>query len=251
MAKTRLRDMYTTEVPEGIGHMTVFAGNPGAGKSTLLSHVVRSMGFDLEGGMTSKDFAGYPVVRGISTVMELEERIREFVTADDRGEFFDAICIDSLTEVQRMMTKEVLSTFRKDTLNACPFGRGRELLGQKMEDFLRKLKKVNGLGISVYLVAHTTTTRVDPPDDDSYTKFELDLDKSVLPYVVHTADNILLLRQETHVSEKDGRHVAKGSGRRYFCTQERPAWTAKNRCGMPEKIDATWEALSPYLGGKK
>jgi len=44
---------------------------------------------------------------------------------------------------------------------------------------------------------------------------------------------------------------AVGSGERVLYTEERPAWLAKNRYGLPSEMDLSWDAFINALKGDK
>ena len=57
--------------------------------------------------------------------------------------------------------------------------------------------------------------------------------------------------QKTHVgfNKKVSRGVS--SGARVMHTEERPAWKAKNRYGLPPEMDLSWDAFQQSLATRR
>jgi len=118
-------------------------------------------------------------------------------------------------------------------------------------------------GMNVILLAHTEVKRYDPPDSDPYDRYHLKLHKSASALWQEWADIVLFANYKTRIEKTDvgfNKEVrrGKGTGERIIYTEERPAFLAKNRWGLPPEIyignDKTWagfhSALNEATGGR-
>ena len=93
----------------------------------------------------------------------------------------------------------------------------------------------------IVLLAHTEIATVNDPRVASYTSYQLRLHKRARALVEDSADLIGFLATDVIIkSEQSGfgktRARADGGSMRWLHTEGRPAFVAKNRYAMPERI---------------
>jgi hypothetical protein len=107
-------------------------------------------------------------------------------------------------------------------------------------------------GMGIIFLAHTDIKRYDPPESDPYDRYHIKLHKSAASFIQEWFDIVLFCNYKTRIEKTDvgfGKEVArgKGTGERVIYTEERPAFLAKNRWGLPPEIyigtDRTWSAF--------
>src|SRR5262249_17269589 len=109
-------------------------------------------------------------------------------------------------------------------------------------DFLRGidwLRRVRNM--IVVLIAHSEITTINDPRVTSYTSYQLRLHKRARALVEDSADLIAFLATDVVVkTEQSGfsktRARADGGSTRWLHCEGRPAFIAKNRFNMPERI---------------
>ena len=108
----------------------------------------------------------------------------------------------------------------------------------------------------VVLVAHSAVETINDPRATSYTSYQLRLHKRARGLVQDWCDAIGFLTSDLHVQTEDTgfnkkRGRADGGSQRWLHWEGRPAFTAKNRYGLPAKMPVTTEfsysALAEYF----
>lgn len=111
-------------------------------------------------------------------------------------------------------------------------------------------------GMSIILIAHSEIKRYDSPDTDPYDRYGIKLHRGAFGLWQEWADMVLFCNYKTRVRATDvgfNKEVKRGegSGERIIYTEERPAFLAKNRWGLPPEIyignDKTWSAFHREL----
>jgi AAA domain len=91
------------------------------------------------------------------------------------------------------------------------------------------------------LVCHAAVERVDDPRAPSYTAYAPRLHKRARALVMDAADNVFFLANDLRIITESGvfneRTRAAAAPGRFLFTEGKPAFAAKNRYGMPPKID--------------
>lgn len=113
-------------------------------------------------------------------------------------------------------------------------------------------------GMAIVLIAHSAVVRFDDPETVSYDRYQIDLHAKSVGAVERDMDAILLLKQPVTVkTEEQGfnkeRARADGGGVVLIHATGRPAYTAKNRYGIPATLrfdrGAGYSELAKFLPG--
>lgn len=237
-------------------------GTPGIGKTTLASEFPASVFLQLEDGtpgdVVINGWSKADLPNGFPDVMEALEALYT------EGHSFQTVVIDSVTELQRLVFAE--TCLRGDDkgnskANIEDFGYGKgyvyaQRVASEILDALHALRRDRGM--TVVLLAHSKVERFDDPETASYDRYELDLHDKLAGMIERDMDAILLLKKPVTVLKEDQgfnkeRARADGGNAVWIHTAGRPAFIAKNRYGMPDKIQyqrgAGYTALSRYLPG--
>ncbi len=118
-------------------------------------------------------------------------------------------------------------------------------------------------GMAIILIAHVEVKRYDAPDIEPYDRYQIKLHKLAAAFWQEWADMVLFCNYKKRIEKTDvgfNKEVRRGSGsgERVIYTEERPAFLAKNRWGLPPEIfigqDKTWgafhKALNENTGGR-
>jgi hypothetical protein len=108
--------------------------------------------------------------------------------------------------------------------------------------------------MTIVLTCHSTIERIEDPRVPTYTAYQPRLHKRARGLVMDCADAVFFLAEDLRVVTDDSgfreRTRAATDTRRFLFTEGRPAFAAKNRFGMPEKIpiplDFDFSALAHY-----
>lgn len=237
----------------------IICGVQGLGKGTFGATFEKPILVRTEDGAGALDVPTFPDMvkyfAGMETVIN---------TLHKDGHEFKTLLIDSLDWMEPVVWKRTCQIHGKESIEAFGYGKGymetmtqwRYLMGGL--DSLRFKKNMD-----IVLIAHTEIKRFDSPDIEPYDRYQIKLHKHAAALWQEWADMVLFCNYKTHTRKADvgfDKKVVRGigSGERVICTEERPAYLAKNRWGLPPEIyigqDKTWmafhEALSECTEGR-
>ena len=99
--------------------------------------------------------------------------------------------------------------------------------------------------MAVIQIAHTDIKRFDSPEHEPYDRYVIKLQARASALLQEHSDVVLFANYRISVSKSDvgfNKKVSRalGSGARVMHTEERPAFLAKNRYGLPETLPLEW-----------
>lgn len=230
----------------------------GLGKTTFASTFEKPIVIRTEDGASAIDVPTFPSL--VNTFGDMEEAITALHGEHD----FKTVVLDSLDWLEPLVWGQQTSTSpltekgkEVKTIEDYGFGKGyamalnwwRYLMGGF--DSLRLSK-----GMDIVLIAHSEVKRYDSPESDPYDRYGIKLHKGAFALWQEWADMVLFCNYKTRIHSADvgfNKEVKRGegSGERVIYTEERPAYLAKNRWGLPPEIyigqDKTWAAFHQAL----
>lgn len=221
---------------------TVIYGPEGIGKSTLVSHFPDPIFIDTEGSTKDMDVARTPAPSSWTMLME---QVRYII--DNR--LCKTIIIDTADWAEILCVNHVCDKNQKDSIESFGYGKGYVYLQEEFGRLLNRLEEAVERGINVTFTAHAKMRKFEQPDEmGAYDRWEMKLSKNVAPIVKEWADMILFCNYKTMVVNVDGRGAQKGKnkvqgGRRVMFTSHHPCWDAKNRYGLPEECELSYDVI--------
>jgi len=245
-----LRKEQATEPPR-----IVIYGPEGMGKTTLASEFPNPVFLQVEkgtpAGLTLDSFGH------LTTFGQVMEGIESLYDEDHE---FDTVVVDSLSELERLVFAEVCSRNQWATIEKPGYGKGYKEADYVWQEFVEGLNALRrDKNMAVVLIAHAEITRFDDPQTSSYSRYDLSLHDRASAIISREVDAILLVKQDATVKQDDPkasqgvgtRKRADGGETRWIYCQGRPAFAAKNRYDMPDKVMFTrgqgFDALSRYF----
>jgi len=219
--------------------MMLLYGGEGLGKTTLGAKMPAPLFFNLEDGIphgTEVD-----ALPGIDTFPKIMAALRDIYGTDDLP--YQTLVIDGLEVVEAMIHRQVCSDNHWANIESAAFGKGyvaAEVLWRQLLGALAAVRKKHG--VTILLIGHQSIERVEDPRVPSYTAYAPRLHRKARAIVVDACDIVAFLAHDLRtVTEDQGfgreRSRATASPARYLFLEGRPAFTAKNRHGMPEKLE--------------
>lgn len=228
-------------------------GSAGIGKTSLAASAPGSILIDVEGGADEIGMARFPQARTYDDVIgQISALVKE-------PHDFRTLCIDSLDWLQKLVWAKTAERLKVPSIQDIPYGRGFAEAEVEWQLILRGVEAVRTRrNMAVILIAHSEVKRYDDPSCDGYDRHQIALHKTASALVQEWADAVLFYGWHVVVKQSDAgfnRKISKGrgNGARLLHTEERPSALAKNRYGMPERIempdspDAAWDALAQCL----
>lgn len=252
-----LRQMRAADAPPRL----LIYGPPGIGKTTLASEFPAPVFLQLEDGTpegVTVDGWGRAELTGFEAVMGAITALYN----DDHA--FQTLVVDSITEMQKLVFAETCARGdekgnAKKNIEDFGYGKGYVYAGKVWADFI---DGVNALrrdrGMTIVLIAHSTVERFDDPETVSYDRYEIDLHAKGVGAIEREMDAILLVKQDVVVKTEDvgfnkERSIGGGGGNVWIHARGKPAFVAKNRYGIPDKViyrrGAGYAELAKYLPG--
>lgn len=208
-------------------------GTPGVGKSTLATYAPKPFFLDLENGLERVECEKTTAV--LRTFAEVDSWLRWLYTSD-----YQTIVIDTADEMEAILARKLCVDHNKESIEDFGYGKGQVLLGLEWRKVIDVLNRFTAAGKNVILVGHERIEKVEDPTSENYDRFQLNLHKKTAPIVTAKMDAVLFARGEMILHERKGsieKKRATGTGSRVLHCLEAPCWVAKNRFGLPERME--------------
>jgi hypothetical protein len=151
------------------------------------------------------------------------------------------------------LSQKLCDAHNKDNLDDFGYGKGYNMLAIEWRNFISNLNYFTKAGKNVLLVAHEKVEKVEDPTSENYDRFQLNIHKKTAPVVTAKMDAVLFARGEVILHERKGsieKKRATGTGQRVLHCLESPCWVAKNRFGLPEKMEMNPQIFEIIGNGK-
>lgn len=231
----------------------VIYGTEGIGKTTFAASAPNPVFLDVEDGRQSVgDSLGWK----INSFDDAMEALGVLYTTDHE---FKTVVIDSLDWLERLIWAKVCRDHNVKSIEEIGYGKGYVHAADYWLELIRGLDALRDeKNMLCIQLAHSIIQRFDPPDSEPYDRYQIKLHKIASAIVRENADilgfcnyQVSVVKTEVGFNNKVARGA--GSGIRYLFLEERPAFQAKNRYGMPEKINLSpqngWAELAKHLPG--
>jgi len=219
-------------------------GPEGVGKSTFSSHFPDPVYIDVEGGTKQLDVARFPTPETWGDLLEEIDAVIEEPTV------CKTLVIDTIDRAESLLIAAVLREGNKSSIEEFGYGKGWTILQERfLKDFLNRLDRLIAKGVNVVLLAHAQMRKLESPEDPPYDRWELKVSKKVAPIVKEWADILLFMNYEVMTVEENGKAKAKGKAKRKMHANHRPTYDAKNRYGLPDDMDLSFEPLREIYEG--
>lgn len=224
-------------------------GVAGIGKTTFAAGAPDPIFLFTEEGQGKLDVArfeprpGDPVLRSWLEVMDC---VTSLYTEEHQ---YKTVVIDTLDGLEPLLWAHTADAHNVSNIEEVGGGYGKGYIhaldhARKLFDGLEALR--NEKGMAVVLLAHTQTKKFESPDSQSYDRYQLRLQDRFANATYEWTDVLLFAQWKAHVVKDQGKRKTDvrtrgvGSGERIMYTEERPAWWAKNRYGLPLELPLDW-----------
>jgi hypothetical protein len=229
-------------------------GPPGVGKTTWASKAPDPLFVDIEGGCNDLDVARTKQITEWTTLAStVQELIRD-------GGPWKTIVLDSIDWAEKLLHRKLCTEndVKEHELHKAGggYGAGNNMAAariSKMLDYFATMQAKHGW--TIVLLGHAKSQRIDDPERQSYTQWQLDLQDKAAAAVREWCDEMFFACtdvsvEEIEIDKKQGKRVlGKGGTRRRVRTVGTPAIAAKNRLGITTDLPLEWSAYQKFWPG--
>ena len=228
----------------------VIYGTEGIGKSSLAAQFPNPLFIDTEGSTSNMDVARMDKPTSWTMLMNQIAFVKANPTV------CNTLVIDTIDWAETLAIESVCSQHGKKGIEDFGYGNGYVYAKEEMGRFLNKLQELVDIGIHVVLTAHAQIRKFEQLDEEgAYDRYELKLGKKTssqtAPIVKEWADMVLFCNYEIVVMTSESKKKKAQGGKRVMYTTHHPAWDAKNRFGLPEKLPMEYSAISHIFEKKE
>jgi hypothetical protein len=164
--------------------------------------------------------------------------LRDIYTAP--GEY-GSLIIDTVDALEALLIESLCAKNSWKSIETPSYGKGWVAADDEWRRFIRAISAIrNKHNMTVGMTCHCAIERIDDPRAPTYTSYQPRLHKRARGLVMDCADAVFFLAEDLRVVTDDSgfreRTRAAADTRRFLFTEGRPAFAAKNRFGMPEKV---------------
>lgn len=257
-----IKDLNTTKAifPPRI----LIYGTEGIGKTTLAHEFPNPVFLQTEDGTPHGiELQSFGHLQSFRSVMEAIAAL--YSEEHDRK----TVVIDSLSALQWLVWQEVCERGdekgeAKERIDDFGYGKGYDYALNVWHEFLEGINALRtDRGMTLVFIAHARIKEFKDPETEPYDRYEIDLHQnkkktSTLELFVRMMDAILILKKEVQIKKdnpKDDKSRGRGDGGviTWICSKGRPAYIAKSRYPLPEKIPYKlgegYAKIAPHLAG--
>jgi len=221
-------------------------GEHGTGKTTLASSFPSPLVVDIEGGSDDLDVSRTDRIKSYD---DFNAVVHDILHSDHD---FKTIVIDSIDWLEKLVQQQLAIREGKSSIEDFGFGKGYVFSAEEFERIIYSLRSLNARGLAVVLIGHAKTVRHNPPEGESFDRWEPDLHTRVQGPICEFCDEVLFLKKRVFTKKEDlgfkkERNVAIGTEERVLICCDTGSVVAKNRLQMPNEIPATFASYASFV----
>lgn len=224
-------------------------GVEGIGKTTFAAQFPDPLFIDTEGGTAHMD------VKRLPKPDAWIELLSEVDWVYNHPDCCKTLVIDTADWAERLCNEAVCAMNKVESIETFSYGKGYVFAQEEFGRLLDKLELVRKQGIHILIVAHAMMRKFEQPEElGAYDRWELKLSKKIAPMVREWVDALLFVNYKVLVVNVDNKGAAKGKnkvqgGKRVMYTAHHSCWDAKNRFGLPEEAEFSYEVIRGVIEG--
>ena len=227
-------------------------GVAGIGKTTFAASSDRPVVVMTEDGLGKLQVPHFPLATSYAEVAEALDALHE----EDHD--YSTVVIDSVDWLEPLIWAEACKRNGWASIETPGFGKGYAEALNIWREYLDKLNALRDRkGMVVIQIAHTDIKRFDSPEHEPYDRYVIKLQTRASALLQEHSDVVLFANYRISVAKSDvgfNKKVTRalGSGARVMHTEERPAFLAKNRYGLPDTLELSWaEFMAAMVSGDR
>lgn len=225
--------------PTAIAQKVVLYGVEGIGKSTLASQFPSPVFIDTEGSTSNMDVKRLDKPQSWQMLLDEVKYIKQ-------SKVCETLVIDTADWAETLANQAVCARNNISSIEDLSYGKGYTMVKEDFGKLLNLLSELTEQGINVVVTAHADIKKFEKPDEmGAFDRYQLKLSKQCAPLLKEWADMVLFANYETTiVTDSKTKSKKATGGKRVMFTTHHPAWDAKNRHNLPEKLPFEYEAIA-------
>lgn len=225
----------------------IIYGPAGIGKTTFGCCAPNPIVIQTEDGLGEIDAEAFPLATSYDDVMSAIYTLK----TEEHG--YQTLVVDSLDWLEPLVWKAVCERLKVASIEAPGYGKGYVEASREWRDFFAALTDLrDSRGMTIIMTAHSAVVHIEDPVHPAYDSHDLKLHKRATGIASEFSDVIgfcsmktMLTTESAGFGEKRNRAIT--TGERIIHLVGSPAYTAKNRYGMPDVCPLDWTEFSNYL----
>lgn len=232
---------------------TVIYGPEGIGKSTFAAQFPDPLFIDTEGSTAHMDVKRLPKPDLWVELLNEVEYVRQ------NPGCCKTLVLDTADWAETLCSEYVCNRDQKTGIEDYGYGKGYRYNFEEFGRLLNALELVRGQGVNVVVCCHATIRKFEQPDElGAYDRWGLKLTDapkaSIAGMVKEWADMVIFANYKTIVVNIDGKGATKGKnkvqgGKRVMYMTHNACWDAKNRFGLPDEADFSYDVIRGVIEG--
>lgn len=237
-------------------------GTGGVGKTSLAAGAPNPVFIQTEDGAIGPNAQTFGLLTSFAEVLEAT-----YSLFDDESTFKGGTVVyDTVDWLEPMLWKHTASlngwSAIDDGSKGTDYGKGYAAANVIWRELMEGTNALRDqMGMTVIFLAHAEIKRFESPEVEPFERYQPKLQKGASAILQENVDHVLFNAHSISIVKDQGERDKKGEGRargvggggRVLHTEERPAYLAKNRAGMPPTIRlpndpaAAWSALATHI----
>lgn len=219
-------------------------GPHGLGKTTFGAGAPAPIFIQTEDGLGRLEVDHFPLAQSFDDVLGA---IGALYSEDHN---FKTVVVDSLDWLDNLIWRDINA---KHDEKALAYGKGAVMAADYWRNVLEGLSALRDeKEMAIVLIAHSEIKRFDSPEVEPFDRYRPKLQERSSALIQEWCDAVLFTNFKTIVKKDDvgfNKTVSRGitTGERLIYTTEKPAYLAKNRYGLPESLELTWDAFATAI----
>ena len=228
-----------TSGPTATAQKVVLYGVEGIGKSTFASQFPNPLFIDTEGSTSNMN------VQRLDNPNSWQMLIDE-VNYVKQTKICSTLIIDTADWAETLANKHVIARNGITSIEDLGYGKGYTMVKEEFGKLLNLLSELTDDGINVVVTAHAELKKKEEPDQmGAYDRYQLKLSRQCAPLLKEWSDMVLFANYETTiVTDSKTKSKKATGGQRVMFTTHHPAWDAKNRHNLPEKLPFDFSSIA-------
>ena len=212
-------------------------GVEGIGKSTFAAGAPAPIFLGAEDGTAHLDVTRFPMPQSWEEVLDAVRVLERDAHA------YKTLVVDTLDWAEPLVWKYVCDQKSETSIEDFGYGKGYSAALDQWRVFLAALERLRERkGMHIIFLAHSWIKTFKDPEQDDYDRYELKLNNKAGGLIKEWSDIVLFANFETlaHKDKATKRVRGISSGARFIYTNRKPAYDAKNRHDLPDRLPLNW-----------